>query len=147
MVHFKVLNSIHTKTNNIYDTDHFRYPTDPAFMNQNRMKRRRSSSSSSSDFEQSKGTFQGIRLYKKRRKAQSVSAIDDLGAQSTQIEEVNGNQKLCFADCVESNLEESKKVIDAETGIQTVEKRRRKRKKKMREENQIEIPPLYVIHK
>jgi len=145
----QVLNSIYTKTSNIYETDHFRYPTDTSVMNQNRMKRRRSSSSSSSDFDQSKSAFQGIQLDKKRRKVQSVSSndADDLGAQSSQKEEVNGVQRLNCADSVENDLEESKKVNDAETGIQTVERRRRKRKKKVREESPIEIPPLYVIHK
>lgn len=113
------------------------------------MKRRRSSSSSSSDFDQSKSAFQGIQLDKKRRKVQSVSSndADDLGAQSSQKEDVNGVQRLNCADSVENDLEESKKVNDAETGIQTVERRRRKRKKKVREESPIEIPPLYVIHK
>ena len=113
------------------------------------MKRHRFSSATFSDKDEMEEFCKEIQLARKRPKVLGGNSLfPDPSAQiCIQSKDVNFTEKLNYIDCSENSSEKSTTVRDMEAGVQTVDKRRRKRKKKMRKENQVEIPPLYVIHK
>lgn len=62
-----------------------------------------------------------------------------------------GNENSERTSCVEKaqipRQEIKNCTDDVESGISSKNRRKRKRRRKLREENVMEIPPLYVIHK
>ena len=135
----KVLNSIYTRGNNTFGTDILHSPADTSFNLQRGVKRSRSLSSSYSDVEHKDDGCQEFQTPAKRKKIFNGSSdYQDLGIKT----HMEGS-----AGCLERKHDESKKSINMKPGLKTVEKRRRKRKKKVKEHSEVEIPPLYVIHK
>ena len=122
---------------------------DASFTHQRRMKRHRSLSMSSSDVDHIENDGMEKRPAKKRHKISTdVCSSSELVAQnSVQSKDVDCTEIKNCIECLEDISEKSKKAGGVGIELQTVEKRRRKRKKRIREDNQVEVPPLYVIHK